>query len=184
MDGHFHLFALSRGSLCRRLFHGLRGGSFFCCRGGGSFLHRGLLLCLGLLGHGSRSSFFFHHGCRGNGVCLLHGHADLGGGQLQAQKARLLGHFQHFIAHVDIVGLHAQLGAGVGAGFVNRLAGCFLSTDHNTVSPPFCFPARSAGPCARPCTFPRPAGGHTPGGACSSHWRRHSFPRPHRSFRP
>ena len=49
-----------------------------------------------------------------------------------------------------------------------------------TVHPPLIlYPAcsaRSAARYARPCSAPRPAGGHTPDGACSSRWQKCSFP--------
>ena len=64
----------------------------------------------------------------------LHAHAHLSGGELQSQKTSLLGHFQHFAADIQIIGLHAQQGTGFCAGFIDRFAGRFLLTDHNRSS--------------------------------------------------
>ena len=50
------------------------------------------------------------------------------------QKTGFLGHLQHFIADIQIFGLYAQQSAGFCAGFIDRLAGRFLSTDHNRQS--------------------------------------------------
>ena len=132
VDGDFHLFALGGGSSllfgrgsfpsgCGRLFHssGSLRGSLFDDRlshGSSLLLHNG----------GSRS-------CR-RLVRQLDADADLGGSELQAQKTGLLGHFQHFVADVDVVFFHAQQSAGVGACFIDRLAGRFLRTDHNRQS--------------------------------------------------
>ena len=126
VDGDFHLFALGGGSC--RLFHssGSFRGSLFDDR---LSRHRSSLLLhngSGLLNGGSRS-------CR-RLVRQLDADADLGGSELQAQKTGLLGHFQHFVADVDVVLFHAQQSAGVGACFIDRLAGRFLRTDHNRQS--------------------------------------------------
>ena len=51
------------------------------------------------------------------------------------QKTGFLGHLQHFIADIQIIGLYTQQSAGFCAGFIDRLAGRFLLTDHNR-SPP------------------------------------------------
>ena len=146
VDGNFDLFGL----LCRssRLFDR-----------SSSFLHRssGLLRGGSILGRGGSRCFFsrcFHlflcSGCRGllhNGgggdIGFFHADTHLGGSQLQTQKARLLGHFQNLIAHIQILSLHTQQGAGLCAGFINRLAGCFLSTDHNRYSSSFLFSSLS-----------------------------------------
>ena len=186
-DGHFHLFALGGGSSLLFGRGSFLSGSSRLFHSSGSF--RGSLFD-DRLSH--RSSLLFHNGSRllngGSRSChrlvrQLDADADLGGSELQAQKTGLLGHFQHFVADVDVVLFHAQQSAGVGACFIDRLAGRFLRTDHN-VNPPFCSAARSAGQCAHPCSAQHPAGGHTRGGACSSRWQRCSFPRPHRSSRP
>ena len=129
VDGNFRLLTLcggvssllSRsGLLCHRGSGRLFGLGFLS----GSFLHNRLHLRLHLL---------LHHGS-GRGIGLFHAHTHLGGGGLQAQKTSFLGHFEHFIAHIQVVGLHAQQGAGFCAGFIDRLAGRFLSTDHNRQS--------------------------------------------------
>ena len=187
VDGDFHLFALCGGSsllfgrgsfLSRssRLFHssGSFRGSLFDDR----LSHRSSLLLhngSGLLNGGSRSCHRL--------VRQLDADADLGGSELQAQKTGLLGHFQHFVADVDVVLFHAQQSAGLvrASSTVLPVASCVRII---TVNPPFCSAARSAGQCARPCSAQHPAGGHTRGGAYSSRWRRCSFPRPHRSSRP
>ena len=65
-------------------------------------------------------------GCCSRSIRLLHAHAHLSGGELQSQKTSLLGHFQHFAADIQIIGLHAQQSAGFGAGFIDRFAGRFL----------------------------------------------------------
>ena len=139
-DRNFHLFALGggsgllfgRGSLLCRCGRGLSSGGF-----GGSLLHDRL----------SRCSLFLHDGGRRSGrgsrrshrlVRQLNADADFGGGELQAQKTSLLGHFQHFVADVDVVLFHAQQSAGVDACFIDRLAGRFLSTDHNRQSSFLC----------------------------------------------
>ena len=132
VEGDFHLFALGGGSRllfgrgsflsgCGRLFHssGSLRGSLFDDR---LSRHRSSLL----LNRGSRS-------CR-RLVRQLDADPDLGGSELQAQKTGLLGHFQHFVADVDVVLFHAQQSAGVGACFIDRLAGRFLRTDHNRQS--------------------------------------------------
>ena len=138
VDGDFHLFALGGGSSllfgrgsflsgCGRLFHssGSFRGSLFDDR----LSHRSSLLLhngSGLLNGGSRSCHRL--------VRQLDADADLGGSELQAQKTGLLGHFQHFVADVDVVLFHAQQSAGVGACFIDRFAGRFLRTDHNRQS--------------------------------------------------
>ena len=128
VDGDFHLFALGGGSSL--LF------------GRGSFLSgSGSLFDDRLSRH--RSSLLLHNGSGllngGSGSCRrlvrqLDADADLGGSELQAQKTGLLGHFQHFVADVDVVLFHAQQSTGVGACFIDRLAGRFLRTDHNRQS--------------------------------------------------
>ena len=128
VDRDFHLFALGGGSSL--LF------------GRGSFLSgSGSLFDDRLSRH--RSSLLLHNGSGllngGSGSCRrlvrqLDADADLGGSELQAQKTGLLGHFQHFVADVDVVLFHAQQSAGVGACFIDRLAGRFLRTDHNRQS--------------------------------------------------
>ena len=138
-DGDFRLLFLGSGLLCNSFCSG--GSRLFdlcfrlCCRSG-------RLLC-----HGSgldsllHGSLFLNNrlsGCCSRSIRLLHAHAHLGGGELQAQKTSLLGHFQHFVADVDVVLLHAQQSAGVDACFIDRLAGRFLSTDHNRQSSFLC----------------------------------------------
>ena len=137
VDGDFGLLLCGGllGSFCGR------GSRLFCrcfrlCGRGGHLLHSrcggsGLLLL-----HGLHGGLFFGGRRRSSsrGIRLLHAHAHLGGGELQAQKARLLGHLQHFIAHIQIIGLHAQQSAGFCAGFIDRFAGRFLLTDHNRSS--------------------------------------------------
>ena len=153
---------------CGRLFHG----------GSGNF--RGSLLHRSSLGRRSR-------GCGGRcrSIGFFHAHAHLGRGGFQAQETGFLGHLQHFIADIQIIGLYTQQSAGFCAGFIDRLAGRFLLTDHNRSSSfipcPACS-AHSAARCARPCNAQRPADGHTPGGACSSRWQTGSFPRSCRSW--
>ena len=90
--------------------------------------------CLDSLLHGSLFLNNRLSGCCSRSVRLLHAHAHLGGGELQAQKTSLLGHFQHFAADIQIIGLHAQQSAGFCAGFIDRFAGRFLLTDHNRSS--------------------------------------------------
>ena len=133
VDGLLGLLFLGGRLLRCGSFHGgrsrLLGLGFRLCRCSGCFHHRsrcGLLL--------NRDLLFLNGGCC-RSVRLLHAHAHLGGGELQPQKTSLLGHFQHFAADIQIIGLHAQQGTGFCAGFIDRFAGRFLLTDHNR-SPP------------------------------------------------
>ena len=134
-DGDFRLLFLGSGLLCSSFCSGgsrLFGLCFrLCCRSS-------RLLC-----HGSgldsllHGSLFLNNrlsGCCSRSIRLLHAHAHLSGGELQAQKTSLLGHFQHFAADIQIIGLHAQQSAGFCAGFIDRFAGRFLLTDHNRSS--------------------------------------------------
>ena len=131
-------------------------------RGGGGllFLHRrgrGRDL---LHGGGGRLG---HGGGRGGGLDFLrhfrlrHRHPHLGGNGAEQLAG---GEFQHLIADVDVVPVHAKGGAGGLNGLLHGLGGHF-HTAH--VSPPF-----SAAWCARPCTIRRPAGGHIPAAFCSA----------------
>src|SRR5699024_5538530 len=51
-----------------------------------------------------------------------------------AKKSGAQGHFQNFIADVQVVFVDTQGGAGCGTGFLHRLAGGFLGTDHSAHS--------------------------------------------------
>ena len=135
VDGHFHLFGFLCGSSLLSL--GFLGRSSFLRSGCGGHFH--------LLLYGSRCRCLCGGGCLRSLGCigLLHADPHLGGGQFQAQESRLLRHFQHFVAHIHILSLHTQQGAGLCAGFINRLAGCFLSTDHNRYSSSFLFSSLS-----------------------------------------
>ena len=125
---------------------GLFGG-LVLRRHGGLLLRRG-----GRLGHGGGGRLDLLHHFR-----LRHRHPHLGGNGAEQLAG---GEFQHLIADVDVVPVHAKGGAGGLNGLLHGLGGHF-HTAHVT-------PPSSAAWCARPCTIRRPAGGHIPAAFCSA----------------
>ena len=128
--------------------------------GGGGFGSRGSLDggCRG--GLGGRGGF---HGGGNLRFRLLYLDQHLGRNGLKQLTG---GEFQHFVADVNIIAVHAQRVAGSLYGVLNGL-GAHFHTTHKRKPSLFSINPDAAGWCARPCTAQPHGGGLPPDAACS-----------------